>query len=340
MALKLCYIHSAYESLARAASEYARVLKPRYEFTAIRDSDVIILHCLPEELDAFFREHRALLNRYLIIYCYWEATELPECLKLFTSFAREVWTCSRYCKMVFEKYHPSVTYVPHIVRRDLTYSDEDIWEMKRLIAHTEDHVYFLTIASLKDKRKNVGLLVREFHRLSSAMPHARLIVKTHPMGTHQQIIRHRNVTYISQRLTECQLNALYALADCYVSVHHSEAWGLTLSDSMLFGKPVIATGYSGNMEFMNSDNSFPLRYEEEYIHSDDQWYLFNGKMKWAYPDVRHLSETLLRLYQHTEESLIRCKVERARQDIQRFNDRMILEIIGARLEGVGAHLKR
>ena len=46
--------------------------------------------------------------------------------------------------------------------------------------------------------------------------------------------------------------ALFASADCYVSLHRSEGLGLGMVQAMYLGKPVIATGYSGNLEFMNS----------------------------------------------------------------------------------------
>ena len=45
-------------------------------------------------------------------------------------------------------------------------------------------------------------------------------------------------------------------ADCYVSLHRSEGFGLTLAESMALGKPVIATGYSGNTDFMTPANSY------------------------------------------------------------------------------------
>ena len=50
---------------------------------------------------------------------------------------------------------------------------------------------------------------------------------------------------------------LLATADCYVSPHRSEGFGLTMLESMALGKPVIATAYSGNMDFMTEDEQLP-----------------------------------------------------------------------------------
>jgi glycosyltransferase involved in cell wall biosynthesis len=55
--------------------------------------------------------------------------------------------------------------------------------------------------------------------------------------------------------------ALMAACDCYVSLHRSEGYGLTMAEAMAAGRPVIGTGYSGNLEFMNADNAILVPYE-------------------------------------------------------------------------------
>ncbi len=49
---------------------------------------------------------------------------------------------------------------------------------------------------------------------------------------------------------------MIASCDCYVSLHRSEGLGLTMGEAMYFGKPVIATAYSGNLDFMTEANSY------------------------------------------------------------------------------------
>ncbi len=57
--------------------------------------------------------------------------------------------------------------------------------------------------------------------------------------------------------TEDDRDSYVAACDCYVSLHRSEGLGLTLAEAMASGKPVIATGYSGNLEFMREHDELP-----------------------------------------------------------------------------------
>ena len=87
--------------------------------------------------------------------------------------------------------------------------------------------------------------------------------------------------------------ALQASCDCYVSLHRSEGLGLGMAECMLLGKPVVATAYSGNLAFMDADNSclvgyslIPVR-EGEYPAWQDQ--------HWAEPDLDQAAAYLRRL---------------------------------------------
>ena len=55
------------------------------------------------------------------------------------------------------------------------------------------------------------------------------------------------------------LSSLIALCDCYVSLHRAEAFGLPIAQAMWLGKPVIATAYSGNLDYMTPENSYLVR---------------------------------------------------------------------------------
>jgi hypothetical protein len=108
--------------------------------------------------------------------------------------------------------------------------------------------------------------------------------------------------------------ALLARADCYVSLHRSEGFGLTLAESMALGTPVIATGYSGNTDFMTDQNSYLVDWSPSRVGPGDQIYPADGS--WAEPDLDHASETMRRVWERPDEAAARVK--RARADIHRL----------------------
>ncbi|UOV06589.1 glycosyltransferase family 4 protein [Pseudoxanthomonas sp. F37] len=79
------------------------------------------------------------------------------------------------------------------------------------------------------------------------------------------------------------LQALQRCADAYVSLHRAEGFGLGMAESMALGKPVVATAWSGNMEFMSEQNSYLVPatlvpvLAGQYPHADGQ--------RWAEPDI-------------------------------------------------------
>ena len=70
-------------------------------------------------------------------------------------------------------------------------------------------------------------------------------------------------TLITQTLSRAEIYELESACDCFVSLHRSEGFGLSLAEAMYLGKPVIATHWSGNQDFMTADNSCPVGYDNE-----------------------------------------------------------------------------
>ncbi len=63
------------------------------------------------------------------------------------------------------------------------------------------------------------------------------------------------IELIERHLSAEAFDGLYRGADVLLSLHRSEGFGLTLAEAMAAGLPVVATGYSGNLEFMDSDSA-------------------------------------------------------------------------------------
>jgi len=336
-AAKILYAASRYQSHLRVAAIYRELIQSRYETASTPDdADIVVLHKEPHDYPAIYERYPELAKKYVIAYCVWEATELPETYKRSVELVQEVWSCSRYSCAVFQKDHSRVIYMPHVIERDTACSGEDLAFIRDLIRHSAQNKYYLTITKLWDKRKNTDALIKTFESVARTMPGAYLIIKASPSDNIPPV-HHPRVVYIARQLSQSQLNALYRLSDVYVSAHHSEGWGLPLSDAMLFRKPVVATGYSGNLEFMNLENSFLLGFTERRILSQDCFGRFTAEMRWAYPDERDLAETLVFLDKNLNTGPVNKKIRRASQDILRFRRTEVEPILHQRIAEIVRH---
>ena len=86
------------------------------------------------------------------------------------------------------------------------------------------------------------------------------------------------------------LSSLIALCDCYVSLHRAEAFGLPIAQAMWLGKPVVATAYSGNLDYMTPENSYLVR--SRLVPIDGEAVPRAGHGEWADPDIGHAASLM------------------------------------------------
>ena len=135
-------------------------------------------------------------------------------------------------------------------------------------------------------------------------------------------------------ITRGDMQALQRCVDAYISLHRSEGFGLGLAECMRLGKPVIATAWSGNMEYMTPDNSCLVDFrlipvnEGEYLHHTGQ--------HWADPIVGHAATYMRRLVEDRE---FTARIgARAASDIrERLSPHVAAERIIQRLDMLKTH---
>lgn len=109
--------------------------------------------------------------------------------------------------------------------------------------------------------------------------------------------------------------ALVAACDAYVSLHRSEGFGLTMAEAMALSKPVIATGYSGNLEFMDDSNSWLVPYQ--LVEIPDGCDPYPAGTRWASPDVDVAAEIMRGIVADPEAA--RARGARAAEQIRRLH---------------------
>ena len=147
--------------------------------------------------------------------------------------------------------------------------------------------------------------------------------------------RERSDIHVNDRyLTPSDKDTLTASCDCYVSLHRAEGFGLTLAEAMYLGKPVIATGYSGNLDFMNDENGLLVDYQLVPIGPGAPPYPADGE--WADPNIDHAA-TLMRLV-FDDRVASAALGARAAQDIRRTHSAAAAgELMRRRLEYLRGH---
>jgi len=120
------------------------------------------------------------------------------------------------------------------------------------------------------------------------------------------------------------LYGLMRCCDAYLSLHRSEGYGLTLAEVMALGKPVIATGYSGNLDFMTAENSYLVKHRRVTLSRTSQSY--REGCTWAEPDVDHAASLLRRAMNSPAEA--KAVGEMARRDVR---EKLSLESAGRRM---------
>jgi glycosyltransferase involved in cell wall biosynthesis len=99
-------------------------------------------------------------------------------------------------------------------------------------------------------------------------------------------------------LSREEMFGLQNSVDCYVSLHRSEGFGLGMAECMYLGKPVIATAYSGNLDFMDRDNSLLVDYRMVPLRDGDYPY-WQGQ-QWADADIAHAARWMRHVFDDRE----------------------------------------
>jgi|CZKG01.1.fsa_nt_gi hypothetical protein len=171
------------------------------------------------------------------------------------------------------------------------------------------------------QRKNPVGLIEAFKRAFAPGEGPQLLIKTingplRPLAEEEVLwaaYGRSDIHVVDRSLSGDEMSALMAAGDCYVSLHRAEGFGLTMAEAMAIGKPVIGTGYSGNVDFMNSENSYLVDYEMGLVGPECEIYPPEGE--WAEPSVEHAAELMRRVYENPDEAM---RIgERAREDIAR-----------------------
>ncbi|MGH7789521.1 MAG: glycosyltransferase, partial [Candidatus Binatia bacterium] len=132
---------------------------------------------------------------------------------------------------------------------------------------------------------------------------------------------------VTRMLPREEVHGLIGCCDLYASLHRSEGFGYTLAEAMHLGVPVVATGYSGNMDFMSEANAYVVRYREAVLRRGEG--PFQPGTVWADPDGEHAAALIRAAFE--DRAGAQRKAEQAGADARAL---LSAESVGRRLSGL------
>ena len=273
-----------------------------------------------EQLEKFMRlgGSRILGGRPSIGQWAWETDVLPASWTDAFRHLDEIWVNSTFVAENLGRLSP----VPVLVIAQGLVVPDTAGVEQRLIGDGRFTFLFMMDFFSTLRRKNALGSIDAFQRAFAPGEGPQLLLKTinAPFRRHaEQELRDAigdrpDIEVVDSYLEPLEKAAVLARADCYVSLHRSEGFGLTLAESMALGTPVIATAYSGNTDFMTDQNSYLVDWSPTRVGPGDQIYPANGT--WAEPDLDHASEMMRRVWERPDEAAARA--QRAQADIRRL----------------------
>lgn len=239
----------------------------------------------------------------------WEGDLLPTEYIPILNGLREVWVPSQFNKEVFSKeLSIPVFTLPHPVRRKENVSEDCYKHTLQRCGIVEGQIVYLTIATWQE-RKNLPAAIAAFCSAFQNDPNVHFVIKTsfaftEKANAHAQIDRAikawsgKHVTTIRDRIrvidsefTDSEIQALLCRADCYLSLHRSEGWCYPLFDAACLGIPVVATRYSGVLDYLSEDEHYLVDYTLVPVSQESQSrrFSFTSEMRWADADVSDAS---------------------------------------------------
>ncbi|HKP95141.1 MAG TPA: glycosyltransferase [Fibrobacteria bacterium] len=124
-------------------------------------------------------------------------------------------------------------------------------------------------------------------------PEARLVVERFKAATAGM----PDIRILDRSMAYEEVASLFASIDVYVSLHRGEGLGLGMMECMALGKPVIATAWSGNVDFMDGSNSCPVPYTLVPLDPGTQYFSISKGVNqlWAEPSIEAAARWMSRL---------------------------------------------
>ena len=279
---------------------------------------VLLTHFNPPELYRWIQRTRGagLRGRRHIGYWAWELPALPPSWRRAFDYVDEVWCPSNFTAEAVRAAAPAglpVRVVAHPI-----FMTPRVQPAREMFDFPPGACVVLTAFDLKSTlaRKNpLGAI--EAYRRAVPKPDGRsLLVCKLTSGRHPAekamesevaaaIGDRSDILLMRQALSEADMGRLIASADIVLSLHRAEGFGLLAAEGLWFGKPVVATAWSGVMDFLDAESAVLVPWTQSPVQDSQAMYKLGW---WAEPDIAFAAGQLRRLI---DDSAARAEIGQA-----------------------------
>ncbi|MFV0317023.1 MAG: glycosyltransferase [Microthrixaceae bacterium] len=281
-----------------------------------------LLLITPDQLPLFVADIGAdfLAGHHNIGLWYWESDVMSPQQAEALTLVDEIWVATEYLTRAFSGHGLPVSVVPS----PLVFNTPDPTTSDRSRHGLDDRFTFLfsyDFLSVAERKNPLGL-IEAYQRAFPEPGSTHLVLKSingdlfpEKLAQVRWVAADRDdITVRDEMLDPADRLGLVAAADCYVSLHRSEGLGLTMAEAMAVGTPVVATAYSGNLDFMPPGSAMLVPATEEVV-GPGHYYPPEGH--WGAPDLDAAAEAMVAVA--TDAQLRRSLVERGAEALVPFS---------------------
>ena len=236
-----------------------------------------------------------------IVYPAWELSKYPTVWVKELAHYDELWTTSRHSEEAFKAVGKPLFRMPLPVE-----PAQGAYHSRRHFGISDSAFVFLFSFDFTSfmERKNPRAVLEAFQATVRARPHAdtTLVIKVnnaaHAPAQFEELQRNlkplgKRVHLLEGTMTDSEIKGLIGCANAFVSLHRAEGFGFGMIEAMYLGKAVIATSYSGNMEYMTPETACLV--DHRLVPVERGQYPYGEGQVWADPDVGQATSHMIRL---------------------------------------------
>lgn len=263
----------------------------------------LVLCVQPPTLHRIFRARGTndFVGRRWVGYWWWELERLPDAWMQIAVQMDELWCSSQFVHDCFARSIPDTRrrYVPLVI-------EDPVPSAKRLVDFSlRSNCYtVLSVFDLRSyaSRKNPDGMIAAFKLAFGSRDDVQFIMKIGGGDKFPEeleclraiVATSPNIRLLSETMSSADIFALIQRSDVFLSLHRSEGLGMVPAEAALLGTPIVATGWSGVMDFLDRSCAGLVDYSFVPVDQLDNLPAPPGSL-WAEPDIADAASWLRRL---------------------------------------------